>query len=227
MFINRKRVVLFFFQSALITNEVSWLHRELRVGWTRAQVSTHSSTEQLDLVVKKQTMVSRAVMLYEYKQLKYLTATRNMRVNPHGKTIDAMFKCNANHITDENIPWWSAKCSFSIVPLEKPFTLTTTAAGVSRSTTPETILPNFGVSIGAILQVAKINASIDYSSSCISVFPNINLHIRKMTILDIQYFSTSSKTRWQVNDRNMLYETINFNDYVYKIKATITAHHVK
>jgi AraC-like DNA-binding protein len=59
--------------------------------------------------------------------------------------------------------------------LEKPFTLTTTAAGVSRSTTPETILPNFGVSIGITLHGAKINAK------------RINLHIRKMTILDIQY----------------------------------------
>jgi len=42
--------------------------------------------------------------------------------------------------------------------LEKPFTLTTTAAGVSRSTTPETILPNFGVTIGITLHGAKINA---------------------------------------------------------------------
>jgi hypothetical protein len=45
--------------------------------------------------------------------------------------------------------------------LEKPFTLTTTAAAVSRSTTPETIVPNFAVSAGITLHGAKINAKLN------------------------------------------------------------------
>ena len=171
--------------------EVCWLHRELGVCWTHAQVSANSSTEQLDLMKKKPQEVIALKILWINRNREYECAHKR-----EGNFLIQQNSYKSRNIIDEGIPWWSAKCSFSIVPLEKPFTLTTTAAGVSRSTTPETILPNFAVSAGITLHGAKINAK----------GVKVKCKATKYEKWPFWKFRTSSKTKQRINRNFFLFK---------------------